>query len=279
MEHNNTCVILVLILANQCCILMFIYNADRRLKHVLKSGIKPVKMRTLTKNKYLFVFYRRKEGLITQHAYLYMIAYYFINAIGFTTMLIQYTTESNYSLTCYILASLHLVMFIAVSTQPSLNPVQQKMFERYMEGEPGRQCDRRADLRMEQIITTIINNDSETLKLLFSKKALDEAIDIDVGINTLFDFIQGDIDSWERGLVPFNETREFFRKRIMIRFTIKIRTDKDAYELFVIDHNADKITPNNEGIYMLEIRKSSYDIDSLQPWRERMCAGIIILDD
>ena len=56
----------------------------------------------------------------------------------------------------------------------------------------------KADARMEQILDAIKDKDRETLRSLFSQKALEEAKEFDDGIDYLFDFFQGNIDSWER---------------------------------------------------------------------------------
>ena len=57
---------------------------------------------------------------------------------------------------------------------------------------------KRADTQVEKIISAIKNQDKEALKLLFSKKALEEAEDFDEEVDILFDYIQGDIESWEK---------------------------------------------------------------------------------
>ena len=272
--------LLVVLFFSQFGILLFLYISDRRLKHVLKSGIKPVKMLALTKSKYFFVFYKRKDGLITKHAYSCMIAYYMINSAGFATIITQIIVGSSLPLaTCCILAFSHVGLITAINSQPVLSYEQKKMLERYLGRERDRQCEKMADERAEQILSAIINKDNGALKSLFSKKALNEAEDIDTRIDGLFSFIQGDIGSWERGLVPFDESRKYLKKRILIRFTVEISTDKEKYQLFAVDFITDKINPANKGVYMLEIRKSSYDANNLQPWRERICAGITILED
>jgi hypothetical protein len=132
---------------------------------------------------------------------------------------------------------------------------------------------KKADARMEQIISVIKDKDREALKSLFSKKALEEANDFDNGIDYLFDFLQGDIDSWERDGWASDESIRSGKKSLMIRFSIIINTDKDDYLLFVIDYNTDTINPDNEGVYMLQIMKL-VDRNDQPSWQERLCAGI-----
>ena len=62
-------------------------------------------------------------------------------------------------------------------------------------------------------------------------------------------------------------------------FVINISTDEDVYSIFVLDYNPDDINPDNEGVYMLEIWKSSYNTDNMPSVEERMSAGIRILED
>ena len=94
---------------------------------------------------------------------------------------------------------------------------------------------------------------------------------------TNVEFIQGDIISWEREGCSLDGEKENGKQSYMLRFTIKINTDKDNYEIFVIDYNRDTIAPDNEGVYMLELSKSSYD-GEWDYWQNRMCAGISIVE-
>ena len=138
--------------------------------------------------------------------------------------------------------------------------------------------EKRADTRMSQIVSAIKANDKEALKSLFSKKALDEADNIDNEVDDLFDFIQGDIDSWEmpNGWAS-SEKIDYGKRSLMIRFTIKINTDKDEYEIYVFDYSKDTINPDNQGVYMLEASKSSYS-GGWDYWTNRMRAGIDIVE-
>lgn len=54
----------------------------------------------------------------------------------------------------------------------------------------------KADTRLEQIIDAIKNEDKDSLKKMFSQQALDKADDLDGQIDSLFEFVQGNIESW-----------------------------------------------------------------------------------
>ena len=137
-------------------------------------------------------------------------------------------------------------------------------------GEP-----KRADSRMEQIVSAIKDKNKETLKSLFSKKALDEADDFDGKVDSLFSFIQGDIESWEGSGWASDTSMGGGKKSWMIRFGFDVKTDKGDYHFFVIDYNVDTINPDNQGIYMLELIENYGEVE-LEGWQDRMRAGIYI---
>ncbi len=135
----------------------------------------------------------------------------------------------------------------------------------------------KADMRIDQIISAIIANDKESLKSLFSKKALSEADHFDDEVTALFDFIQGDITSWEKDSWSSSESIEYGKRSLMIRSAFKIVTDVEEYDLFLIDYVIDTIDLENEGVYMLEVSKLSYS-GEWESWQNRMRAGISIVE-
>ncbi len=135
--------------------------------------------------------------------------------------------------------------------------------------------EKRADARMEQIVSAIKDKDKESLKSLFSKKSLDEANDFENDVDYLFEYLQGDIDSWERDGWASDESIDHGKKSLMIRFGFKVVTDVDEYDFFIIDCNTDTINPDNQGLYMLELIKDYGNVD-LESWQDRMRAGIYI---
>ncbi|MCL1917959.1 MAG: DUF5104 domain-containing protein [Peptococcaceae bacterium] len=132
----------------------------------------------------------------------------------------------------------------------------------------------KADARMEQIISAIKGKDKEALKSLFSKKALDEANDFENDVDNLFDFVKGEIISWERDGISGDESIRYGKKSSMIRFGINVNTNKDTYRFYVIDYITDTINPDNQGVYMLEVRL--VDSPNTGSWQERMRAGLYI---
>ena len=132
---------------------------------------------------------------------------------------------------------------------------------------------RRHNARVEQILTAIKDKDSKAIKSLFSKKALIEANDFDDGIDYFFDFIQGDIDSWEKHGWAYDGSIKSGKKSMIIRLGVTISTDKDDYALSVIDYNMDTTNPDNEGVYMLHITRMA-DMAKKPSWQDGLHAGI-----
>ena len=134
--------------------------------------------------------------------------------------------------------------------------------------------EQRADARMEQLISAINEKDKEALKSLFSKKALNEASNFENDVDDLFGLFQVDIVTWERDGITGSESIEHKKKSSMLRFAINVNTDNEVYRFFVIDYNTDTINPDNEGVYMLEVRLE--DSPNTGSWQERMRAGLYL---
>ena len=134
-----------------------------------------------------------------------------------------------------------------------------------------------ADERMEQIVVALKEKDKEALKSLFSPKAINEIDNFEKDVDNLFNFFQGAVETWERDSLSAEKSIRYGKKSVMIRFGILISTDIDDYSLFIIDYNTDTIDPDNEGVYMLEIAKQSYD-GEWESWQDRMMPGISIVE-
>ena len=98
-EDSGMSVIIIVMFFIQLVTLTSLYFTDRRLKRESKSGNKKVKMLTITKYKYFFMYYKRNEGVITKYAFVCMIAYYIVNLTLFTILTTQFFIDSSLSLT------------------------------------------------------------------------------------------------------------------------------------------------------------------------------------
>ena len=134
--------------------------------------------------------------------------------------------------------------------------------------------DQQADARMEQIILAIKEKDGVALKSLFSKKALGEASDFESDVDYLFSFLQGTIDTWKRDGLDGDESIDYGKQSSMLRYSINVNTDKGIYELYVIDYVTDTINPDNQGVYMLEVKLAGSP--NTGSWQQRMRAGLYL---
>ena len=116
-------------------VLLFVYIADSELKLVSRIGIKQTKLLKLHKWKYLFVFSKRKEGVITKHAFMCMVAYYIINSAGFIALLVQLMIKSDSFITasCVIFGFVNIGLLFLVVTQPRLSFEQRKQRFDYLQ--------------------------------------------------------------------------------------------------------------------------------------------------
>ena len=108
------------------------------------------------------------------------------------------------------------------------------------------------EARLEQIVEAISRMDKETLEALFSEKARSDSGDIDENINSLFDFIQGTINTWEKasGSTVF-ESNDYSHKTKEVSSYYYVNTDIQKYFILLRDYPVDTDNPDNVGVYML----------------------------
>ena len=111
-----------------------------------------------------------------------------------------------------------------------------------------------ADTRMEQIFEVIKHKDEVALKAMFSKQALSDADDFDGNLDALFNYIQGDMQSWERAGGgsggSFERNVDGSRKK-EIDSTYIFTTDEYEYEIAVYEFTIDTANPDNVGVYSI----------------------------
>lgn len=139
--------------------------------------------------------------------------------------------------------------------------------------------DKNADQKMKQIIEVIYKQDKDSLKAMFSDRALSESEDIDEKINSLFDFYQGEVKDFERKGYSFYdsvENRKVIKKECYSWY--RINTKMYNYFFIMIDYPVDILQNNNKGIYTLRVIKS--DKDSIEfSWEEIEEAGIYMVEE
>lgn len=109
-----------------------------------------------------------------------------------------------------------------------------------------------ANARLEEVIEALNNQDKDTLKGLFSKKALDEVDNFDDSTDYLFDFFQGEANSWEKSGGPtVFESNSHGHKTKEVSSYYYVNTDKQKYFFLLRDYPVDTDHPDNVGLYML----------------------------
>ncbi|MDF2822205.1 MAG: hypothetical protein K0R15_2653 [Clostridiales bacterium] len=135
---------------------------------------------------------------------------------------------------------------------------------------------KKADARVEQLIKNIKNKDKDALKAMFSKRALNEANDLDADIEYLFEFFQGSVDSWKQDSFTSEASIQNGKKSEMLLTWYTVETDKDTYIFFLIDYTEDLINLDNAGLYSLRVIKAENEDIQFTYWKDMEIAGIYI---
>ena len=115
----------------------------------------------------------------------------------------------------------------------------------------------KADARLEQIIEAVKNKDKDSLETMFSKQALNEAEDLDGRMDYLFNFVQGNIESWKT--IVHGATNESIDHGSRVKGSSSwyyVNTDKEKYLFFFKECIIDTKHPENVGVYMLQVIKA-----------------------
>lgn len=136
-------------------------------------------------------------------------------------------------------------------------------------------CSNKEDV-FDSIVEAIRTEDKETLKGFFSEQAINDCKDIDLSINYLFDYIQGNIVKIEYDKLNEERSKDYGKVQISIRKWYKIETSEENYVLFLLVHERDDENPANKGLYMVMICREGEDKAEpyLYPGIETLCAGV-----
>lgn len=134
----------------------------------------------------------------------------------------------------------------------------------------------KADARLEEIIKAINDEDRESLKLIFSEHALTEAEDIDGRIDYLFNFVEGNIESWET--IVHGATSEAINNGSKVKSSMSwyyADTPNQKYLIFFVEYIDDTGNPSNIGVYMLQVIKAEDKDTQFEGFGPNTrCAGI-----
>ena len=134
--------------------------------------------------------------------------------------------------------------------------------------------DRKADQRLKQILETLQNEDKDALKAMFSEQALAESDDFDGSLDYLFEFFQGNIESWKRDRFMADGLVEGGKKSVIPIAWYTVVTDEDQYMFFTIDHVEDSINPDCAGLYTLRVIKAEDEEAKFSSWQKMRMPGI-----
>jgi len=117
--------------------------------------------------------------------------------------------------------------------------------------------EQKADDLLEDVIDAIERQDKEALIEIFSKQAINDTTDSASSAENLFDFFQGDVESWEKSSGPtvYESTNNGSNIKEVSSYYF-VNTDKQKYFFLLRDYPADAENPDNVGLYMLLVVKA-----------------------
>ena len=112
--------------------------------------------------------------------------------------------------------------------------------------------------RFEQILETLKDKNKDSLRTMFSQKALEDSKDIDEDIDYLFSFFQGEIVSWKQdnGSPIINQSFDYGNRMSEMQSFFTIDTDVQKYIVVIFEYTEDTANPGNVGLYTLRVIKA-----------------------
>ena len=135
----------------------------------------------------------------------------------------------------------------------------------------------KADAMIDQIIEFVNNRDSDGLKELFSKQVLNDIEDIDIQIEQLFCFIQGEIKYREENTgIGESSSVDYGKRKKSYIAPYVINTNEEVYYFYIIERLINTENPDDVGLYMIRAIKADdrYTPPNGEYWENR--AGIYI---
>lgn len=127
-----------------------------------------------------------------------------------------------------------------------------------------------ANAKMDKVLEAIKNKDKDSLKSMFSKKAIAEAENFDQSIADLFDFFQGDFVSYNDWTGPMVEEGRnddgTGRNWKSTESTYDVDTSEQKYRFAIKGFTKDTADPDNIGICSLYIIKKEDTNEKFAYW-------------
>jgi len=133
-----------------------------------------------------------------------------------------------------------------------------------------------ADVRLEEILVAIAENDSDELENMFSKTALSQIDNFQEQTKKLFQLFQGTVESWERTGFTSPTSIESGNKTVQSISWYDVATDKMEYAFFTIECTEDSKEPDNIGLSTLAVVKKEEEDLKFTYWQDMQIPGIYI---
>jgi len=134
-----------------------------------------------------------------------------------------------------------------------------------------------AEDRMKKIAAAIQSRDAESIYAMFSVQAHEEDQSLRSEIERLFDYIEGDIVSFERFAFSSSRSKEKGYQKHEIYPTFTVKTSRAEYRFSMTECIIDTENPDNQGLYELEVFAASNTGEWMtSPGRNR--AGVSIIE-
>lgn len=118
-----------------------------------------------------------------------------------------------------------------------------------------------------ELISFIENNDSAGVKSLFAKNVVEKDNDLDIMIEELLRYYEGDFQSMDNSGLGTESDKGDGVKTVMLNSSTDVTTSKGIYRLAIHWYIEDSGDVNNIGIWSLYIIKLDDDIDKDAKYR------------
>lgn len=125
------------------------------------------------------------------------------------------------------------------------------------------------------IVKSIQKKDRESLKSMFSKRALSETENFDESLEYIFNLFEGEIINWEIiGGPTIGESNEGNKRTKHFVIIYNVETNKQKYIFLLIDNIIDDYNKDNIGLYTLRIIKAENEDTEFGYWQDMELPGI-----
>lgn len=131
---------------------------------------------------------------------------------------------------------------------------------------------------IQKIIDALNAKDREAMKAAFSSSALDEAQDMEDGIDYLFALIPEEIQGYTVGTHGEDESLKHGHRTVVENANYTVSTELGEYVFFLMEYTIDTDVPENIGIYALRACREEYKEQYFTYWEDMQIAGIYVPD-